>query len=79
MIQEGRGREREADKSSSNVKTPKAFKDSNYQKQPPAEDGGITSGAGEEQNEGDEGEVEQESVLSIRPLDLNKMPDFIPL
>lgn len=80
MIQEGQGKEREADKTSSNVKTPKAFKNNNYTNQPPTEDdGGIASGAGKEQSDGEEGEVEQESVLSVRPLDFNEMPDFIPL
>ena len=78
MIQESHGRE--ADRSTSNVKTPKAFKNSNYIKQlQTEEDGDITSGADREQSEGEEGEVEQESVLSVRPLDLNEMPDFIPL
>ena len=77
LVQEGGGRGREVGESSSNVKRPKAFNSSEHHKKQPLlteDDDGIISEA-----DGEEGENEQENVLGVRPLDLNEMPDFIPL
>lgn len=70
------------DESPGNVKRPKAFSSSKHHKRQPLlteDDDGIISEAGGEQTDRVEGEDEQGNVLGVRPLDLNEMPDFIPL
>ena len=42
-------------------------------------DVGVTSEGDRDQTDEEEGEGGHDSVLSVRPLDLNEMPDFIPL
>ena len=82
LVQEGRGRGREAGESSSNVKMPKAFSSSKHHKRQqllPEKGDGITPEGDSDQTDGEEGGGEQENILSVRPLDLNEMPDFIPL
>ncbi len=82
MIQEGGGRGREASESFRNVKIPKAFNCSKHHKrqQQVTEKGiGVTSQGDRDHRDEEEGEGGQDNVLSVRPLDLNEMPDFIPL
>ena len=40
---------------------------------------GVTSQGDRDHRDEEEGEGGQDNVLSVRPLDLNEMPDFIPL
>ena len=82
MIQGGEGRGREASEAFRNVKIPKAFNCSKHrkkQRQVTEKDVGVTSEGDKDQTDEEEGEGGHDNVLSVRPLDLNEMPDFIPL